>query len=135
MDINMATKRVPKKYRKALTTEQREVATQNLVKARAAKPASKNLSIHEEVRNLPDEHPISLKKVWEWIKLNKEERSSLGAQLRKKYNKNMNNRFNILDVYVRNMEVYLKNGTWLDLFYGLKQEHEIRYVSIQSEFD
>ena len=135
MGINMAIKRVPKKYRKTLTTEQREVATQNLVKARAAKPASKNLSIHEEVRNLPDEHPISLKKVREWIKLTKEERSSLGAQLRKKYNKNMNNRFNILDVYVRNMEAYLKNGVWLDLFYGSKQEYKIRYVSIQNEFD
>ena len=135
MGINMAIKRVPKKYRKTLTTEQREVATQNLVKARAAKPASKNLSIHEEVRNLPDEHPISLKKVREWIKLTKEERSSLGAQLRKKYNKNMNNRFNILDVYVRNMEAYLKNGVWLDLFYGSKQEYKIKYVSIQNEFD
>jgi len=131
----MAIKRVPKKYRKTLTTEQREVATQNLVKARAAKPASKNLSIHEEVRNLPDEHPISLKKVREWIKLTKEERSSLGAQLRKKYNKNMNNRFNILDVYVRNMEAYLKNGVWLDLFYGSKQEYKIKYVSMQNEFD
>jgi hypothetical protein len=135
MGINMAIKRVPKKYRKTLTTEQREVATQNLVKARAAKPASKNLSIHEEVRNLPDEHPISLKKVREWIKLTKEERSSLGAQLRKKYNKNMNNRFNILDVYVRNMEAYLKNGVWLDLFYGSKQEYKIKYVSMQNEFD
>ena len=135
MGINMAIKRVPKKYRKTLTTEQREVATQNLVKARAAKPASKNLSIHEEVRNLPDEHPISLKKVREWIKLSKEERSSLGAQLRKKYNKNMNNRFNILDVYVRNMEAYLKNGVWLDLFYGSKQEYKIKYVSMQNEFD
>jgi hypothetical protein len=135
MGINMAIKRVPKKYRKTLTTEQREVATQNLVKARAAKPASKNLSVHEEVRNLPDEHPISLKKVREWIKLAKEERSSLGAQLRKKYNKNMNNRFNILDVYVRNMEAYLKNGVWLDLFYGSKQEYKIKYVSMQNEFD
>ena len=135
MVVDMVVKRAPKKYRKSLTTEQREVAAQNLVKARAAKPASKNLSIHEEVRNLPDEHPISLKKVREWLKLSKEERSSLGAQLRKKYNKNMNNRFNILDVYVRNMEAYLKNGIWLDLFYGLKQEHKIRYVSIQSEFE
>ena len=82
--MDMVVKRAPKKYRKSLTTEQREVAAQNLVKARAAKPASKNLSIHEEVRNLPDEHPISLKKVREWLKLSKEERSSLGAQLRKK---------------------------------------------------
>ena len=47
----------------------------------------------------------------------------------------MNNRFNILDVYVRNMEAYLKNGVWLDLFYGAKQEYKIKYVSIQNEFD
>jgi len=131
----MVTPRVPKKYRKALTTEQREVATQNLVKARAAKPVSKNLSIHEDVRNLPNNHPISLKKVREWIKINKEERSDLAAHLRKKYNKKMNNRYNILDVYVRNMETYLKNGVWLDLFYGLKQEYKIKYVDVQNGFD
>ena len=135
MDINMATKRELKKHRKTLTTKQRKVATQNLVKARAAKPASKNLSVHQEVRNLPDEHPISLKRVKEWIKLNKDERSSLASHLRKKYDRKMNNRFNILDVYVRNMETYLKNGVWLDLFYGAKQEYKIKYVSIQNEFD
>ena len=127
----MVVKRAPKKYRKSLTTAQREVAAQNLVKARAAKPASsKNLSIHEEVRNLPDEHPISLKKVKEWLKICKEERSSLSPQLRKKYNKKMNDRFNILDVYIRNMEAYLKHGVWCDLFYGAKQEYKIKQVGV-----
>tara|TARA_R110000822_G_scaffold307115_1_gene433843 strand:+ start:610 stop:1002 length:393 start_codon:yes stop_codon:yes gene_type:complete len=130
MVVAMVVKRAPKKYRKSLTTAQREVAAQNLVKARAAKPASKNLSIHEEVRNLPDEHPISLKKVKEWLKICKEERSSLSPQLRKKYNKKMNDRFNILDVYIRNMEAYLKHGVWCDLFYGAKQEYKIKQVGV-----
>ena len=118
-----------KRKRKILTEEQRQRATENLVRARAAKPESKNLSIHEDVRNLPDEHPISLKKVKKWININKEERDSLSKQLRIKYDKKINNRYNILDVYVRNMQSYLKSGVWTDLFYGVEQEYKIRYVS------
>ena len=100
MVVGMVVKRAPKKYRKSLTTAQREVAAQNLVKAR------------------------------EWLKTCKEERSSLSPQLRKKYNKRMNDRFNILDVYVRNMEAYLKHGVWCDLFYGAKQEYKIKQVGV-----
>ena len=29
----------------------------------------------------------------------------------------------------------LKNGVWLALFYGSKQEYKIKYVSMQNEFD
>ena len=119
-----------KRKRKYLTEEQRQQATQNLVKARAAKPPSKNLSIHEDVRNLPDEHPVSLKKVKQWINANKEERDSLRKQLRIKYDKKINNRYNILDVYVRNMEVYLRTGNWVDLFYGQHQENKVKYVKV-----
>ena len=119
-----------KRKRKLLTKEQRQKATQNLVKARAAKPPSKNLSIHEDVRNLPDDHPVSLKKVKQWINVNKEERDSLRKQLRIKYDKKINNRYNILDVYVRNMEVYLRTGNWVDLFYGQHQENKVKYVKV-----
>ena len=117
-----------KKYRKPLTEEQREKATQNLVKARAAKAPSKNLSIHESVRELPDTHPVSLKKVKHWINVNKEERDSLRKQLRVKYDKKLNNRYNILNAYVLNMEAYLRTGTWLDLFYGQDQEYKVNHV-------
>ena len=126
--MNMALKKVSKKYRKPLTEEQREKATQNLVKARAAKAPSKNLSIHESVRELPDTHPVSLKKVKNWINVNKEERDSLRTQLRVKYDKKLNNRYNILNAYVLNMEAYLRTGTWLDLFYGQNQEYKVKHV-------
>ena len=119
-----------KKRRRLLTKEQRQKATKNLAKARAAKSPSKNLSIHESVRNLPDEHPISLKKVKHWINVNKEERDSLRKQLRVKYDRKINNRYNILDVYVRNMEMYLRKGVWLDMFYGQDQECKISYVEV-----
>tara|TARA_R110000751_G_scaffold299090_2_gene409591 strand:- start:280 stop:705 length:426 start_codon:yes stop_codon:yes gene_type:complete len=124
-----------KKFRKPLTEEQRNTRIKSLVKARAAKPDAKNISIHIEVRNLPDEHPVSLKKVRSWIKINKEERDDLRKQLRIKYDKKVNNRYGILDVYVRNMESYLKTGVWVDLFYGLNQEFKISYRVIQHELE
>jgi hypothetical protein len=124
-----------KKFRKPLTEEQRNNRIKSLVKARAAKPDAKNISVHIEVRNLPDDHPTSLKKVRNWIKINKEERDGLRKQLKTKYDRKANNRYNILDVYVRNMEAYLKTGVWTDLFYGLNQEYKIKYKEMQHELE
>ena len=61
-----------RKRRKPMTKEQRAAAAERLAKARAAKGASKNLSINENIRNLEDDHPISPAKVKKWLKTNKE---------------------------------------------------------------
>ena len=32
-----------------------------------------------------------------------------------------------MDTYVQNMEAYIRNGIWLDLFYGENQENKIGF--------
>ena len=75
-DIN----RPKKKYRKArkpLTEAQKAERRERLAKARASKKPPKYVAVSPEVRDLPDDHPVSLKKVREWIKTNKDERDGL----------------------------------------------------------
>tara|TARA_X000000950_G_scaffold39721_1_gene42815 strand:+ start:551 stop:1054 length:504 start_codon:yes stop_codon:yes gene_type:complete len=118
----MATK--PRKRRKSMTKEQRAAAAERLAKARAAKGEPKNLSLHKDIRNLSDDHPISPAKVKKWLKTNKE--ALAAAKKDAKTDKKANARVGQLETYVTNMERYLRTGVWLDLFYGENQEHKVK---------
>ena len=70
-----------------MTPEQRQAAAERLAKAREKRLKEnppKNLSIHPSVRNLPDDDPLSFKKVKEWIKTQKDTRSIWRQKIRKK---------------------------------------------------
>ena len=118
----MTTK--PRKRRKPMTKEQRVAAAERLAKARAAKGEPKNLSLHESIRNIKEEHPISPAKVKKWLKVNKE--ALAAAKKDARLNKKLIGRVSILDTYVYNMERYLRTGIWLDMFYGENQEHRVQ---------
>ena len=113
-----------RKRRKPMTKEQRAAAAERLAKARAAKGESKNLSLHKDIRNLEENHPISPIKVKKWLKSNKE--ALAAAKKDAKTDKKVNARVGQLETYVTNMERYLRTGVWLDLFYGENQEHKVR---------
>ena len=113
-----------RKRRKPMTKEQRAAAAERLAKARAAKGESKNLSLHKDIRNLEEDHPISPTKVKKWLKSNKE--ALAAAKKDAKTDKKANARVGELETYVTNMERYLRTGVWLDLFYGENQEHRVR---------
>ena len=113
-----------RKRRKPMTKEQRAAAAERLAKARAAKGESKNLSLHKDIRNLEEDHPISPIKVKRWLKSNKE--ALAAAKKDAKTDKKVNARVCQLETYVTNMERYLRTGVWLDLFYGENQEHKVR---------
>ena len=113
-----------RKRRKPMTKEQRAAAAERLAKARAAKGESKNLSLHKNIRNLEDDHPISPTKVKKWLKSNKE--ALAAAKKDAKTDKKANARIGQLETYVTNMERYLRTGVWLNLFYGENQEHKVR---------
>lgn len=113
-----------RKRRKPMTKEQRAAAAERLAKARAAKGESKNLSLHKDIRNLEDDHPISPTKVKKWLKSNKE--ALAAAKKDAKTDKKANARIGQLETYVTNMERYLRTGVWLNLFYGENQEHKVR---------
>ena len=117
-----------KKFRKKrnMTEEQKQAARERLAKARANRGPSTNKLIAENVRNLPDEDTLSLKNVRPWLKENKELLSSI------RMNKNSSDpkaraQYQRIETYVANMESYLRNGVWLDLFYGSQGQSKIQY--------
>lgn len=68
-----------KKIRKKrkLTDEQKAVLVERITKAREAKKPAAQLSIHETVRNLPDDDIFSVKNVRSWIKNAKDKLSGM----------------------------------------------------------
>ena len=125
---SLQTKKVRKK-RKPMTPEQRQAAAERLAKAREKRlkdNPSKNLSLHKSLRDLPDDHNLHPKKVREWIKVQKDLRSSYSKQVRKNV-KGALAQFYVHDGYIKNMENYLRNGEWMDLYYGEHQEKKIKH--------
>ena len=123
-------KRVRKK-RKPMSEEQKQAASERLAKAREAR-AAKNpdygkSGIHESLRNLPDDAPISPKKVKQWIKTQKE-LASMERRNEKAKVKGATDRRISHEGYVRNMQRYLRDGDWVDSFYGEHQEKKISYI-------
>ena len=108
--------------RRKLTQQQKEAAAARLAAARAKKGEPKYSQYNQKVVNLPDDHKLSFKKVRSWIKTNKEKLPLLKKAVRLKERGSIA-KLAITEGYISNMESYLRNGLWLDLFYGEDQEH------------
>jgi len=118
-----------RKPRKPMTEEQKAAASERLEKAREAR-AAKNpdygkTNIHETLRDLPDEHQLSPKKVKQWIKIQQDYAKSERAAVRQNV-KGSIAKLSDHEAYVRNMQAYLRTGTWVDMFYGEQQQGRIR---------
>ena len=118
-----------RKPRKPMTEEQRAAASERLAKAREAR-AAKNPNygksgVHESLRDLPDDHQLSPKRVKEWIKVQQDYAKSERAAVRQKV-KGAEARLANHEGYVRNMQRYLRDGTWVDMFYGEQMQGKIR---------
>jgi len=122
------SKKKVRKKRKPMTEEQKAAAAERLEKARAVR-AAKNpdygmTGIHESLRDLPDDYPITPKKVKQWIKTQKE-LASMERRNEKKNVKGATARKTSHEAYVRNLQKYLKDGDYVDTFYGEHQEKRI----------
>ena len=127
-----------RKTRKPMTEEQRAAAAKRLEKARE-KRAEKNpdygqSGIHPTLRDLPDDHPCSPKKVKVWIKTQKAlasaERAGVKQGIKGAYARQCSH-----EGYVRNMVKYLRDGDWVDNFYGEHQEKRIQWRSLAMAYD
>lgn len=128
----MAKRRV---IRKALTEQQKQDRRERLAKARAAKGPTEYKSIHNDVPRDPEAN-LSLYNVRKWILSNKEELASLKKIARKEgYDRARNTRINILTCYIENMESYLRNGVWTDMFYGENQQYRYRWRVAEPAYD
>ena len=118
-----------KKYRKKrqMTDEQKKAASERLAKARekrllANPPQYKNIA--PNVLALDPEDTLSMQNVRKWIKTQRElaakykreDRQGVKGALAKSIQ---------CENYARNMQNYLENGIWLDMFYGEFQQNQI----------
>ena len=116
-----------RKRRKPMTEEQKQAAAARLEKAREAR-AAKNpdygqSGIHVSLRDLPEDHPAHPNKVKKWIKTQKElaaaERKSAKQSVKGAYSRQCTH-----EGYVRNLVKYLRDGDYVDDFYGEYMEHK-----------
>ena len=121
-------KKKVRKKRKPMSDEQKQAAAERLEKARE-KRAEKNpdygmSGIHESLRNLPEDHRAHPKKVKQWIKTQKElassERKSVKQGVKGAYARQSDH-----EGYVRNLVKYLRDGDYVDDFYGEYQEKKV----------
>lgn len=121
-----------RKRRKPMSPEQRAAAAERLAAAREKRlkenpPEYK--SIHPDVLAKGDDHHWSHKKVKQWIKTQKSLLSSERANVRAKV-KGAEAKVAAISGYIRNLETYLKTGTYLDMFWGEYQQNKVKTVCV-----
>ena len=121
-----------KKPRKPMSEKNRIQAAERLNEAREKRLREnppKYTHIHESVRNLPDDHPLSRVNVTKWIKTQK---GLLGAARTAMRNnvKGAIAEYHSIQGYIRHCEWYLKNGDWIDNFYGEYQQSKIKWRTV-----
>lgn len=121
-----------KRKRKPMTPEQKAAAAERLAKAREARGHDGSASIHESIRDLPEDHFLHWKKVKAWIKDNEQMLKSI-SHMKNSNNWKERSEYNDLKTYIYNMKSYLSNGVWLDFRYGDNKQHKVlRYCVAMS---
>ena len=127
-----------RKRRKPMTEEQKQAAAARLEKAREAR-AAKNpdygqSGIHASLRDLPDDHPAHPKKVKRWIKTQKElaasERRAVKQGVKGAYSRQCTH-----EGYIRNLVKYLRDGDYVDMFYGEYMEHNTKRKCVAMAYE
>lgn len=115
------------KFRKKrkLTEEQKEVLRERITKARQAKKPSEQKSIHHSLRDLPDDHPLGVSNIRAWIKVSKEKLSGMRGW-RNSTVKGQRAKFYEEETYLHNLQAYLRDGTYRDMFYGEHRNKKIK---------
>jgi hypothetical protein len=124
----------PRKRRKPMTEEQRLASIERLKLARAARKPSKTSSLPEVFQDMEDDHPLHPTTVKEWIKEHKKELISMKS---KKESADWKERldYQVKEVYISNMESYVRTGIWLDWKWGEKAENKMYNVCYRMAYD
>ena len=119
-----------RKKRKPMTEEQRVAAAARLEKAREKRkeknPDYGQSGVASDLKDLPEDHPLHPKKIKEWIKTQKDLVSSARSAVRQKI-KGAEAQLASHEGYIKNMQRYLRDGDWVDDFYGEHQQNKIRH--------
>lgn len=132
LGIDVKPKKI-RKPRKQMTPEQKAAAAERLAKAREVRKPPKNSSYHEDVRDLPDEHPLSLKRVKKWLTTQKEILSSV-KHFKDSKDSSERAKYNEVLAYVQNLEGYLKYGVYSDYRTGEHMEGKIKHTCVKMAY-
>jgi hypothetical protein len=128
-DMGLMTERKKiRKPRKAMSDEQRQAASERLAKARAAKGPAKNTMYPDELRKIPDEDTFSIHNVKQWLANQKEILSAMRSYKDSKEPAERAKYFQT-EAYCANLDSYLRNGIYTDLYYGINGTNKTNYVS------
>ena len=86
------------------------------------------------MRDLPDDHALHPKKIKEWIKTQKDLASSVRGEVRQKI-KGAEARLLVHEGYIKNMQKYLRDGDWVDNFYGEHQQNRITHRCVAMAYE
>ena len=128
-DLGIKPPKKPRKKRKPMTEEQRAAAIERLAKARAARGITGTKNVHPDVLALPDDNPLSYVKVKEWLQYNKEYLKSIKGQKDSK-DRDERREFQVVQNYVKNLKIYIRDNVWCDHRYGKKMENKMEWVVI-----
>ena len=127
-----------RKKRKPMTEEQRAAAAARLEKAREKRkeenPDYGQSALPLVLRDLPEEHSLHPKKIKEWIKTQKDLASSERGNVRQKI-KGAEAQLAIHEGYIKHMQKYLRDGDWIDNFYGEHQQNKIMHRCVALAYD
>jgi len=118
-----------RKKRKPMTEEQKAAAVERLAKARAARGITGTKNVHPDVLKLPDDNPLCYKNVKEWLDYNKDYLKSIKAQKDSKDSK-QRLEYQVVENYVKNLKVYLRDNVWCDHRYGKKMENKMEWIVV-----
>lgn len=118
---------VVKRRRKPMTEEQKKAAAERLAKARLAKGHDGSKSVHPDLLDYDDDHPLHWRKVRGWVKeLNEEIKGK--KNLRDSKDSKERGEYNILVNYVANLKRYLDTGVYMDHRYGRHREGKMNVI-------
>ena len=119
--------------KRQISEEERQALRERLAKAREAKKPAKGLSIHESIRDLPDEHPLSPPRVRGWMKATKLRMQSMRGWRNSKDGK-QKAQFLVEEAYLANLQAYLRTGIYLDCRWGSERQNRIRHFSVKMAY-
>ena len=130
--IREPSKVKPVRKKRKMSEEAKKAAAERLAIAREKRNLAnppKLEHVHPNVRVLQDDDPLSYKNVMSWIKYNKDQIPALKKNVRMGA-KGAIARLADIEGYIRNLQTYIRTGTYIDMFYGADQEKKVRYRTI-----
>ena len=121
--------------RKQLSEKRKQELRDQLTKARSKRTPAEYKNIYPSVLAKPDDDPLSLKSVKNWIKHNKEKSAAYltnsrrrGASLKQVIQDKIN--ADGAKAYIRMMEHYLRTGDWISDFMGQDEEKKTQWKCV-----